>query len=164
MEVLMLLALAAVALAQCPVEKARYALRTEPDVTAYFRDVESGREWPGGIALATHFKGTGRTYWWLPWYGGADGARHVASTTDVRSPGWQPPSPDGGPRPRGDLDLIATNANYTVLTTLPARGGIAPAHFMLLQLSDVMWHQAGEQRDSAVRQFFDLVDCSGPEQ
>jgi hypothetical protein len=47
---LSLLALAAVTVASCPVEQAHYALRHAPGVSARFVAVESGRDWPSGVA------------------------------------------------------------------------------------------------------------------
>ena len=92
---------AAASAASCPVERARYVFRNDLSVTAYFRPVESGPDWPSRIALAVHYKKTGRTYWWLPWNGGSDSLQNVASTEDVTARGWTAPSPDGGPRPFG---------------------------------------------------------------
>lgn len=155
-----LFALATASGGQCRVEDARYALRTKPVVTAYFKRVESGADWPGGLALATRFGDTGQTYWWLPWNGGTDDLQNVASTTDVTAPDWRPPSPDGGPRPHGDMEYIATDANYDVIDDIPRRGGAAPAHILLSRLGDGVWHgQRFAQRDSAPKQFFDLVGC-----
>src|SRR5947209_683805 len=107
-----LIALAAASTAQCPVEHAHYVLRNNPAVTAYFRDVDSGSDWPSRLALAVHDAGSGKTFWWLPWLGGTDGLQNVASTNDVTRSGWRPPNPDGGPRPYGDRQYIGTDAAY----------------------------------------------------
>lgn len=160
---LLLAALSLAATGTCRVEDARYALRKKPTVTAMFQPVESGRYWPAEVALAIHFGDTGRTYWWLPWSGGTDDKQNVASTTDVTRPNWQPPSPDGGPRPLGNMEYIGTNARYDVIDHIPRRGGIAPAHMLFSSLGDTAWHWSTTQRDSAPKQFFDLVGCkSGP--
>lgn len=158
---LIMLTLAAASLATCRVESARYAMRTAPGITAYFKRVNSGPDWPNGLALATHFAATGRTYWWLPWNGGTDDLQNVSSTTDVTVAGWKPPSPDGGPRPLGDLEYLATDAGYKVIDAVPERGDIAPAHILLTHLGDRVWHGPNvNARDSAPKQFFDLVACS----
>lgn len=155
-----LLALALSSVLQCRVEDARYALRTKPAVSAYFKPVESGADWPSGLVLVTHFGDTGHDYWWLPWNGGTDDLQNVASTTDVDAPGWRPPSPDGGPRPLGNMEYIATNAHYDVIDSTPKRGGTAPAHILLSHLGDGAWHGGVyAQRDSAPKQFFDVVSC-----
>ncbi len=157
----MLITLAAAALA-CGIEHARYSLRTAPDVSAQFLAVESRPDWPGGLAFRIHMRRTRRDYWFLPWGGGTDDRQHLASTLDVRTPGWAPPSPDGGPRPQGDVDYIAVDAAYTVLTNLPKHGDRAPAHILLPNLGDALWRQPAllEPRDGAPRQFFDLIGCA----
>ena len=143
----------------CRVEDASYALRHKPGITATFRSVDSGADWPAEVALAIRFADTGRTYWWLPWSGGTDDKQNVASTTDVTRPDWRPPSPDGGLRPLGDMEYIGTNANYDVIDNIPRRGGVAPAHMLFTSLGDAAWHWSTIQRDSAPKQFFDLIGC-----
>jgi hypothetical protein len=159
---------AAVASLSCTVEHARYSLRTAPDITASFRDVNTARaangwdDWPSHVAFRVHMGRTNRTYWFLPWSGGTDGQQHLASTTDVDAPDWKPPDPDGGPRPLGDFDYVATDARYSVLESIPHRGGIAPAHILIPRLGDALWHQVKSlnPRHGAPRQFFDLLSCT----
>jgi hypothetical protein len=159
--------IAAASLPSCPVEQARYALRTAPDITASFKDVDTPiaadgmDDWPSHLAFRIHMAKTGRTYWFLPWPGGTDDLQHLASTTDVTAPNWKPPNPSDGPRPLGDLDYIATDARYNVIDDIPHRGGMAPAHILLPRLGDSLWHQSPivEPRDGAPKQFFDLVAC-----
>jgi hypothetical protein len=145
----------------CPIEGARYALRTEPTVAARFMRVESGRDWPQGLALRLDIHG--RREWFLPWNGGTDGRQNVSSTLDPTQPGWTPPNPDGGPRPLGDFEYIGVDATYLVLDSAPKRGGAAPAHFLLPHLDDALRHPSGDRaRDSIPRQFFDLIECGHP--
>ena len=149
-----LFALAAVSMSQCPVERARYVLRHNPNVTAYFRKVDSSRDWPSGLALAVHHKSSGKTFWWLPWVGGTDGLQNVASTEDVTRSGWRPPSPDDGPRPFGDRQYLGFDAAYNVLNDQWLhRGTIAPAH--------MLFPNSASSHDTALptKQFFDLVSC-----
>lgn len=158
-----LLAAAAATLA-CPAEHAHYVLRGAPQVTAYFRVVDSGDDWPSHLALATTFAGSGHIYWWVPWNGGSNGQQNVASTTDATKRGWQPPSPDDGPRPHGDLEYFATDAGYTFLDAVPVAGRPAPAHFMLAGLGRRLYGPGfGDAQDEPgatdTRQFFDLVRC-----
>jgi len=144
--------------ANCPVEQARYVLRTEPTVVARFMKVESGADWPQGLALRLDFHG--RHAWFLPWNGGTDGRQNVSSTLDPTQPGWTPPSPDGGPRPLGDFEYIGLDATYRLLEAAPKRGEPAPAHFLLPHLDDALRHPQGDRpRDSLPRQFFDLIGC-----
>lgn len=148
----------------CPSEHAHYILRGAPQVTARFTKVDSGPDWPSGLALATTFGATGNTYWWLPWNGGTDGKQNVASTTDVAAPGWRPPSPDDGPRPHGDLEYLGADASYTILDGVPEAGKPAPAHFMLAGLGRRLYGPGyGDPEDEPgstdTKQFFDLVEC-----
>lgn len=144
---------AAASPASCPVERARYVFRNDPSVTAYFRPVESGPDWPSRIALAVHYKKTGRTYWWLPWNGGSDSLQNVASTEDVTARGWMAPSPDGGPRPFGNRQYIVTDAAYNIADHVPVRGDPAPGH--------MLFPNSAGSGDTAFlnRQFFDFVGC-----
>ena len=145
----------------CKIENARYQQRFAPSITAKFRDVESGPDWPSKVALLIHIGKTNRSYWWLPWAGGTNGEQNLASTTDVTATGWKPPSPDGGPRPFGDVNYLAMNAAYDVLSVMPQRGGPAPAHFFIHDLGEALWYRTPpDKRDSNAHQFFDLVSCS----
>ena len=149
-----LLALAAVATAECPAERAHYVLRGRPDVTAYFRAVESGKDWPSQLALAISSSKTGKTTWWVPWQGGTDARTNIASTTDVTRSGWRPPNPDDGPRPLGDRQFLTMDATYNIMEGVPQRGMAAPMHMLN--------PDAGSSRDEVfpVKQFFDFVGCS----
>lgn len=159
---------AAVASLSCTVEQARYSMRTAPDITASFRDVNTKRaaggidDWPSHLAFRIHMAKTNRTYWFLPAPGGTNDLQYLVSTTDLDAPGWKPPNPDGGPRPLGDFDYIATDADYNVIDHIPLRGGPAPAHILVPELGDRLWHQSPiiEPRDGAPKQFFDLVECA----
>lgn len=147
------LLVAAAATSSCPVERAKYAFRNDPSVTAYFRSVDSGPDWPSYIALAVHYQKTGRTFWWLPWNGGSDGLQNVASTEDVTAKDWSPPSPDGGPRPFGNRQYIVTDPSYNVMNRVPVRGDPAPGH--------MLFPDSAGSGDTAFlnRQFFDFVGC-----
>jgi hypothetical protein len=148
-----LFALAAASMTQCPVERAHYVLRHNSDVTAHFRMVDSGSDWPSGLALAVHHKSSGKTFWWLPWAGGTNDLQNVASTEDVTKRGWRPPNPDGGPRPYGDRQYVATDAAYNVLSGWLHRGTMAPAH--------ILFADSAGAHDTVfpTKQFFDLVSC-----
>ena len=149
-----LFALVAVATAECPAARAHYVLRGRPDISAYFRAVESGKDWPSQLALAIGSSKTGKVTWWVPWQGGTDGRTNIASTTDVTRSGWRPPNPDGGPRPLGDRQLLTLDAVYDIMEGVPQRGKAAPVHMLN--------PDAGSSRDEVfpVKQFFDFVGCS----
>jgi hypothetical protein len=146
------------AVTACPIEQARYALRTEPSVTAGFMRVESGHDWPSGLALRIEIHG--RRHWFLPFPGGTNGEQNLASTVDPSVPGWTPPNPDGGPRPLGNFQYLGFDATYLLLANIPQSGGAAPAHILLPTLDDALRHPMDDRpRDSIPRQFFDLVAC-----
>jgi hypothetical protein len=56
----------------CPVERAQYVLRTAPQYTTSFVAVDSGHDWPSGVALKLHSNVTKKNYWFVPWNGGTD--------------------------------------------------------------------------------------------
>lgn len=149
-----LVMLAAGLLTGCPVENAHYALRHAPDISARFRAVDSGPNWPSHVAFEVSDRGHHETSWWLPWLGGTDNLQNLASTTDVTVRGWHPPDPDGGPRPLGDREYLGTDADYNVINDVPHRGQPAPVHILI--------PEAGSSHDRAFpsKQFFDLVSCS----
>ena len=154
--------LAAIVALSCPIERASYKLRTAPEYSAVFRDVASGRDWPTKVALGIRSTVTNRTFWWLPGLVGSSGRHYLYSTTDVAVGSWQPPSPDGGVRPLGEMEYTNTDASYRVLDELPQRGGPAPAHFFIAQLGETLWYGNANlnwQRERPPTQFFDLTAC-----
>jgi hypothetical protein len=162
--VLPLILMALASAPTCQVENARYQLRTAPSVTADFRSVDSGPDWPAHLAMRLHVGASGRDYWFLPWNGGTDGRAHMASTTDVTSPAWKAPSPDSASqRPLGDFDYVGTDASYLVIEGTPEQGDAAPGHMLISNLNDALWHQtSSDRRDAVPTQFFDLVACGKP--
>lgn len=154
--------LATVSVAGCPAESAHYVLRKAPDVSAYFRNVDSGPDWPSGLALAIDFKNSGHTFWWLPWNGGTDHRQNLASTTDVTANDWRFPDPDGGPRPHGDMEYLGLDANYDVINDIPRRGKLAPAHILLPYAGAAEFNHGAGNSVPDTKQFFDIVSCSQP--
>jgi len=159
------LAVAASALS-CNVEQAHYTLRTAPDITATFRALKpragsvGADDWPSHLALSIHLAKTNRTYWFLPEPDGTAHLQHFASTTDVTAPDWKPPSSDGGPRPLGEIDYVATDANYKVIDAVPRLGDLAPTHILFAGLGEALWYRTPwDRRDGAPKQFFDLAAC-----
>ncbi|ENZ80701.1 MULTISPECIES: hypothetical protein [Caulobacter] len=148
------------AVTACPAEKAVYALRTEPAVTARFVPVASDQSWPSGVALRLDFHG--KQQWFLPAIGGSNGENYMDRTTDPGTSGWKLPDPDGGWGRLGDFQYLGFDAGYTLLLGVPRAGQPAPAHMLLPTLDDALRHpRDGVDRDSLPRQFFDLVACKG---
>jgi hypothetical protein len=100
---------AAVAALSCPVERAHYALRSDPTVTATFHPTAVNGDWPGGVTLRIHIGRAGHDYWWLPWNGGTDDMRHVRLTRRVGQA-----SPSGDLRLGYDEDFWTTDAAYNM--------------------------------------------------
>lgn len=159
--VLWVLAGAAVA-ADCPAERAQYVLKGVPEITAGFRPtVPAPPDWSGDLAFFIRSARTGQTYWFL-WYGGngAGISSHLASTTDVTVPGWQPPPADGGPRPLGDLDILFADGDYRFdQAYVPMRTRPAPAHLLIPGLQQALWYRA-PVRESVPIAFFDRDGCA----
>jgi len=141
-------------LAECTVQNAQYVLRHAPEITANFRPVDSGKNWPSKVAFEVHNHKLGETSWWLPWLGGTDNLQNLASTTDVTANGWQPPDPDGGPRPLGNREYLGMDAYYNVINDVPYLGKAAPVHILIPEAG------SSHERTFPEKQFFDLVSCS----
>ena len=149
------------AVTACPTEKAVYALRTEPAVTARFAPVARSQDWPAGVALRLDVHG--KRQWFLPATGGTNGENVMISAPDPTAPGWTPPSPEGGPRTLGALQYIGFDETYLLAPSTPRAGQPAPAHMLLPTLDDALRHPSNDaDRDSIPRQFFDLVACQAP--
>lgn len=146
------------AVTACPVEKAVYALRTEPTVTAQFAPVARDQNWPSGVALRLDFHG--KRQWFLPALGGTNGENSMDRTPDPGTPGWRLPDPDGAWGRLGDFQYLGFDELYTLLPGVPEAGGPAPAHILLPTLDDALRHPRDDaDRDSLPRQFFDLKSC-----
>lgn len=149
------------AVTACPAERAVYALRTEPTVTARFVPVAASQDWPSGVALRMDFHGQRR--WFLPAIGGTNGENYMISMPDPTAPGWTPPGPEDGPRALGELQYLGFDATYLLELSTPRAGKPAPVHILLPTLDDGLRHPSGDQpRDSLPRQFFDLTACAAP--
>lgn len=155
----------AAAAAACPVEQAEYRLRDQPATSLRFIARDTGPDWPSDLLARIDVAGSGHRYWWLPWDGGSDGRQHLASTRDPAAPGWASPNPDdGGTRTLGNVDYIATDADYRLLERVPRQGDAAPAHILLPDLGEALWYRRDPAHvadgDRVARQFFDFSRCA----
>lgn len=147
----------AASLASCPVENARYDLRGSTGVAARFYPVPRSRDWPTGLALRVRVAESGRSYWFLPWEGGTNGKTNLAWVRERRSPIQYQTD-------RRDIEFFAMDAAYNLDPGLPRAGGLAPAHMLLPDLSNLAWHSTTAiNRDSIARAFFDLAGCEAPQ-
>lgn len=141
----------------CPVEHASYVLRSDPRVTVHFEVAPINDDWRQGVVVAIHGATTGRTSYWLPWYGGTDDRRHIRET------GLIDRSKDMKEKRRikrsSDLDFFVLDRHYDFLPDLPKRGAEAPAHLLIPNLD--LWHSGpvNAPRDSSPRAFFDRAGC-----
>ena len=149
--------MAVAAVQTCTIEHASYVLRSNPDVTVHFEAAPVNDDWRQDLVVAIHGSKTGRTSYWLPWYGGTDDQRHIRRTALVDR------SKDIATRHRvegaSDLDFFVLDLRYTFLPELPKRDSAAPAHLLIPNLD--LWHsgEVAGQRDSSPRAFFDLTGC-----
>ena len=149
--------LAVAAVHMCAVANARYVLRSNPGVTLHFENAPINDDWPQGVVVAVHGVKTGRTSYWLPWYGGTDGGRHIRGTALLdRSKDLEA---QRRVERRGDLDFFFLDSRYRFLSSLPKRGSAAPAHLLIPNLDLWYFFDAAGQRDDSPRAFFDLVGC-----
>ncbi len=154
--------LAAVA-APCPIDHAIYRQR-DSAIVARFRAIDAGPDWPARLAMRLSFGNARPAQWWLVWHGGSAGGQFLASTGDVDAAGWHPPSPDdAAERPRGDVALIAAEADYGIRGAPLTSGDGAPAHLLVPELRRLAWYGPDDTpRAAESGQFFDLVRCDAP--
>jgi hypothetical protein len=149
--------------ASCPLERANYVLRDAPGFTAGFRPVATTPDWPVNTAFFVRSAKSGKTYWFLLYFGNGVGTHgHLASTYDVTRPGWNPPHPDSAKeRPLGDLDYMVLDADYRFQSEgLVRHGSPPPAHILIPDLSGALWYRTPSgQREGAPMAFFDLTGC-----
>jgi hypothetical protein len=152
---------AALSAPTCPVERARYSLRTNPTVTAAFHPTRVNDDWQGGTTLRIHIGITGHDYWWLPWDGGTDDMRHVRLTRRVGDV-----KPVGDFRLGYDEDFWTTDAAYNMTAAVPKIGDPAPGHFLMPTLGRDLYYGTVQTeahgKDGFARGFFDLLSCDAP--
>lgn len=141
----------------CSVERARYVLRADPTVTAFFHPVDRTSDWVAGVAMEIRLGRTGRTSWWLPFHGGTIDRNGVRWTALRGTPQAEP----GYPYPLGDLLYFEFDADYGMNIEIPTRGVAAPSHFFLNDLREVFWYRDDSaNRSSPPRSLFDLAGCA----
>jgi hypothetical protein len=158
-------ALSVAASAQCPLERAHYALRHKANVTMDFEDVPTSRDWEAGISLHLTSGEHHRSYWFLPYSGNGQGiANHLSSADPPGGNNWKFPSSNwlrGHPL-SFDLDYVAADASYNFDQDFSfAKNAPAPAHIFVPNLQTEFWY---DRADSGVAEgmpyaFFDLVSC-----
>ncbi len=150
--------LAASVAPNCTIDHARYVLRGAPDYSAGFHVIGDYETLISDLALFVRSGKTGRTFWFF-FDQGSGRYIYLHSTTDVLAPGWQPPDPDGGDRPLGQMHYMAADADLSFSLVLPQSGQPAPTYILLPDLPDVMWYRVREPQESVPLAFFELSDC-----
>ena len=141
--------------AECPVSRARYADPTGT-VTATFKAIGRRAGWPTDVAFSVQLRG--RPKHWFVFDRGASRHLTLISTTDVDAKGWAPPSPDGGPRPLGDMTYLAATSSFASIPDLPTSGGSAPALIALPDLAELLARRTSPPENTDVA-FLKLAGC-----
>jgi hypothetical protein len=142
--------------ADCPLEKSRYVIRDERDMTAGFA---SRQDSPADVFLFVHSASRNETAWFRPYRAGSpDFATHLASTTDITAPDWRM----DGPKPLGDLDYAAIDENGRPMPDFWLHRGIrAPAHILIARLQDVLLYGApSDSHEGLSLAFLDFDGCN----
>ena len=131
------------ALAACPLQAARYAIRDEQGVTAGFA---AQRE-----RLFFFVRSPEAMQWFMP-----VGSRLV-STGDVLAPGWRA----DGPEPIGALNYSATNEKGEAMAGYVFQiGARAPAHILIPKLQEVLHYGfVSDAKEGLSLAFLDLAGC-----
>jgi hypothetical protein len=146
----------------CRVEDATYTLSADPAFTAGFRSRPPIAGWLTDVFFYVRSAKSGRTYWFMFDEGSA---RYVTliSTTDVTRPDWRPPSPDGGPRPLGDMTYIAADRQLRFQQReIPKRRDVAPYYVLLPDLPEKLWYAMPLEwgREGVPMGFFKQSGCN----
>lgn len=151
--------------AECPVERAVYALRSQPEVTAGFvpaRNMASG--YSDLYAFVTTAQ---RTYWFS--LTGSNGYSNIY-LLPITDP-YHPADPDAGPQPlpsddETGLALYAMDADLAIAVDAPLKADPAPAHLFIPDLGPRLWYDpqslttdSSAERDSIDRALFSVVEC-----
>jgi hypothetical protein len=140
----------------CPLEKARYVIRDEQDMTVGFRLRQAGAE--PDIFFFVRSEIRNKTAWFLPYRASGPGiTTHLASTTDVAAPDWRL----DGPKPLGDLDYAVTDDKDRPVPDFWFRQGAkAPAHILIPRLQDVILYGApSDSHEGLSLAFLDFEAC-----
>ena len=143
----------------CPTERARYELMGSPGFTAGFLPQARRPGWLTDVAFFVRSSQSGKTFWFLFDRGSAQYINMI-STTDVTTPGWAPPDPDGGVRPLDEMHYLAADKALKFDPDLPSQGAPAPAYVLLPDLAENLRHgQKSGAGEHAPTEFFKLVGC-----
>jgi hypothetical protein len=144
-------------IAECPLVQARYAA-SDNQVTARFHAIGRRPGWRSDVALGVR-SAPGRPEHWFLFDRGAARRINLISTTDVTKRGWQPPSPDGGARPLGEMTYLAADARKAVIAALPTSASPAPRLIVLPELPEVLARRASPAED-ATQPILSFVRCA----
>ena len=140
----------------CTYEKAHYVYSSNPSLSVSFTNIGKRENVLSTIALQLSDKQSGASFWFLF---DAGSARYITmiSTSDVRSPGWEPPT-DGSPRLLCSMHFFAWSKRMVFDENLPMAGARAPDTIFLPDLSETLWYRA-EPRIGIGHGVFTLKRC-----
>ena len=139
----------------CAIEGSSF---TGPDgAVAVFRYIGRHNGWKSDLALGVR-AGRRNPFHWFLFDRGSARYINLISTTDVGRPGWSPPSPDGGPRPLGEMHFVAATSTLAVTSALPTSGASAPHYLLLPDLPEVLAHRANPPENVPLY-FLKLARC-----
>ena len=139
-------------LAACPAERARYAARGAPLVTAGFHTLPRRTSFVSDLAFYVHNAATGHTFW-FGFDTGSASRVSLISTTDVTAKGWRP-AQDGYPveavGPLGDLQYLSAGPDMEFGLDVPRRGTYAPAFIVLPEFAEAVWQSDFRGEDAPI--------------
>ena len=158
--------LATGACAACPIERARYRMIHEPDITAGFKRAGEG----GGLAFFVHSASKDHvssdgerrfppqiTYWFR--FTPSSGRQILLSPFKVATATGKPtdPSEPGGMMDR--MRFMAADESLRFATGIPTTHSTAPAYVLMPDLAEAL-HEA-DRREDAPTDFFRFSGCTG---
>lgn len=98
--------------------------------------------------MAAHIENTGsKASFWFLFDAGSARYINLISTTNVLQKNWEPPDPDGGKRPLGEMHVFFWDSDMKVMETVPQAESPAPRVVFIPDLSEVLTFRAPVRYD-----------------
>jgi hypothetical protein len=146
----------------CPVEKAEYAYKGAPGVTAAFVPHAPVDGLSGRLYIRIAVKDRGWIYWYALEQGNGFSPVSLIAIDDPAKPGWRPPDSDSRQnRPSADQTYYGLTKDLAIQPDAPVPGVKAPALFLIPELAPAIWYDArhDENRLRLPRAFFVYTRC-----